>query len=398
MKNLKYLLLFAIVFACQPDTDSPTPIVDDVVYSVAKTMEVTGVEIDLEIEGESNARGHWRSRCTVPEKPKSNCEDPDVITFDDQGLVDGDFVSSVEMGGGTITIAVEGVNVRFPGDNAAMIFDSNNPNPAGDDLDLGTPNEAYGGPGEGDGGASNQFALNNMLIVSEDLDPNDPDDDNWSNGKIYFDFSDIKGGANIISLDVVDIDEGQADDGAYVSLLDENDNEIARYLIPATGDNGYARLDLEKTAGVYKMIVKLNGSGAIDNLSYCYGEVKDCGCTHSHGYWKKDREGWEKLHNGQDSKFFCSGQTWHDVLTCPVKGNAYYILSKQYVAAVLNIKNGACAPDLVKYKLMKATMFFMWYKPSRCNDMSERTKRKIVAIADYLEKYNTGVVGPGHCD
>jgi hypothetical protein len=36
------------------------------------------------------------------------------------------------------------IYILFPGQNAAMIFDSSNP--TGGDWDLGTPNEMFGGP------------------------------------------------------------------------------------------------------------------------------------------------------------------------------------------------------------------------------------------------------------
>lgn len=63
----------------------------------------------------------------------------------------------------------------------AMIFDSSNP--SGDDWDLGTPNEKFGGPGKGIGGESglykNDKPLGNVVIVSEDEDASDPDDSEY---------------------------------------------------------------------------------------------------------------------------------------------------------------------------------------------------------------------------
>ena len=396
MKKLIFLLSLTLIFACQ-ETNDVQPVVDEVPVSVAKTMDVLGIEVDLEVEGDANARGHWKKKCYVPEKPKSNCDDPDMITFDDQGFTAGDFVDKVEMGAGTVTIFVDGANIRFPGQNAAMIFDSNNPNPDGDDRDLGTPNQAYGGPGIGDGGASNKLELNNLLILSEDMDPTDPDDDNWSNGKIYFDFSDIEGGATVISLDVVDIDQEQADREAYVLLQDADGNDIKKLLIPATGDNGYARIDLEKTAGVYTMVVRLAGSGAIDNLAYCYEGADPCGCTKTWQQWSSTNDGWNKIWKGQNTKFYRSGMTWGEILNSQ-SNDVYIVLAKEYIAAVLNIKNGVCVPDAIKWKVLKASLFFKWYRPNQCRSLSKRTQNKIGAWAVKLEKYNTGLIGPGSCN
>ena len=46
--------------------------------------------------------------------------------------------------------------------NAAIIFDSSNP--TGLDLDLGSPNESFGGPGVGDGG-TDPGSLNNLHLM-----------------------------------------------------------------------------------------------------------------------------------------------------------------------------------------------------------------------------------------
>ena len=61
-------------------------------------------------------------------------------------------------------------NTNHP--NVCISFDSGNP--TGGDRDLGTPNQAFGGPGVGSGGepgmpGENNTALHNVLIIAEDV-------------------------------------------------------------------------------------------------------------------------------------------------------------------------------------------------------------------------------------
>jgi len=72
----------------------------------------------------------------------------------------------------------------------AMIFDSSAP--TGGDLDLGTPNQDFGGPGIGVAGENgslfpNTEALGNVLIISEDENAAAPNDNRWG-GVLTFDF------------------------------------------------------------------------------------------------------------------------------------------------------------------------------------------------------------------
>ena len=112
--------------------------------------------------------------------------------MDFEGLTEGEIVSEVSTGSGVSgdlkgTVGVFGFNPSFGvGTNAAVVYDSACPpggTPAdcsGEDVDLGTPNEDFGGPGvDGDGDSStggevgspfqNDAALFNVLIVGEDL-------------------------------------------------------------------------------------------------------------------------------------------------------------------------------------------------------------------------------------
>ena len=136
-----------------------------------------------------------------------------VVDF--EGLPAGTVVSSLSTGGGGISgdpvagfIGVDGFDPTLAG-NRAMVFDSACPvggNPAdcsGGDDDLGTPNEGFGGPGHSDdgSGASNDAPLGKVLILSEDLDSDDPDDADNSGSQFDFDFSTFGPGAvTVVSI------------------------------------------------------------------------------------------------------------------------------------------------------------------------------------------------------
>ncbi len=105
----------------------------------------------------------------------------EAITF--EGFEAGARISGVFASRGSGPIYVEATNPRLrTGTNAAVVFDSSCPpsglprDCSGNDADLGTPNQEFGGPGRGVGGArSNDTALGKLLIVAENLADEDED-------------------------------------------------------------------------------------------------------------------------------------------------------------------------------------------------------------------------------
>jgi hypothetical protein len=131
------------------------------------------------------------------------------------------------------------------------------------------------------------------------------------------------------------------------------------------------------------------------------------GCTLTQGYWKthsdygpakKSDPTWDLLAGGlgPDTTFFLSGQTWYEVFwTSPKKGNAYYNLAHQYMAAKLNLLSGATSTAGVDAAITWAETFFSTYTPS---NWPKALKTTIVQNAGVLGSYNEGLTGPGHCD
>jgi len=131
------------------------------------------------------------------------------------------------------------------------------------------------------------------------------------------------------------------------------------------------------------------------------------GCTLTQGYWKTHSEygpapyddTWDMLPDGADTTFFLSGQSYHQVLwTPPQRGNAYFILAHQYIAAHLNVLNDAMIPDAVLAAWSDANDLFEIYTPEAVGARQNRTVRqRFITLASMLDDYNSGLIGPGHC-
>jgi len=132
------------------------------------------------------------------------------------------------------------------------------------------------------------------------------------------------------------------------------------------------------------------------------------GCTLTPGYWKTHSiygpapydDTWALLlPSGETSPFFLSTKTYFQVLKTSPAGNAYYILSFQYIAAELNFLNGA-DPSAAQEAFDDATELFELYTPAAIGAMkgSNPIRQQFVALATILNNYNNGLIGPGHCD
>lgn len=144
------------------------------------------------------------------------------------------------------------------------------------------------------------------------------------------------------------------------------------------------------------------------NVVGCGGD----GCTLTVGYWKTHSSygpaahpdaTWELLGDAdgdgteefQDEEFYLSGLTYYEILwTSPPKGNPYFILAHQFIAATLNGLAGADT-SAVNTQLAFANNFFTTETPST---LSKTDKTNALTAAQALDNYNNGITGPGHCD
>lgn len=135
------------------------------------------------------------------------------------------------------------------------------------------------------------------------------------------------------------------------------------------------------------------------------------GCTLTQGYWKthgdpantkKFDTTWNLLPGGlgPSTTFFLSGASWIQVFNTSPSGNAYYQLAHQYMAARLNILNGASAPGSVTTAISSATTLFNTYTPAQIGALkgNDALRQQFISLAGTLGSYNEGTIGPGHCD
>lgn len=129
------------------------------------------------------------------------------------------------------------------------------------------------------------------------------------------------------------------------------------------------------------------------------------GCTLTQGYWKthSDRgpapydDAWKNVGAlEEDTAFYLSGKTWYQVFWTPPAGNAYYNLAHQYMAAKLNVLNGASTTAAVDAALAGANTLL---SAQGVNDttLSAAERKLALAYASTLDQYNNGLIGPGHC-
>ncbi len=125
-------------------------------------------------------------------------------------------------------------------------------------------------------------------------------------------------------------------------------------------------------------------------------------CTLTQGYWKTHSalgpapydDNWANLDPLEEGTlFYASGQTWHEVFWTPPAGNAYYNLAHQYMAAKLNLLNGADGATISK-TIAQAEALFASLDGTTLTKTQTSLARK---LASTLDSYNNGLIGPGHC-
>lgn len=178
---------------------------------------------------------------------------------DASGSMFSDFTLSVLNGGG--------------GPHSLVLFDS--AHPSGEDADLGTPNQTFGGPGLGSGGESGQSGQNgeafgNLLIIAENLIDTNPSDgrvdnpdDEAGGGLIRFTFEEPTA---VDGLMLIDIDE----DSRAGFTLYHGETLVATAQAGALGDNSAELIQLANHGVITQLDIELAGSGGLAYIEYHY--------------------------------------------------------------------------------------------------------------------------------
>ena len=152
-----------------------------------------------------------------------------------------------------------------------------------------------------------------------------------------------------------------------------------------------------------------NDTDESGNDNWTVNILVDCfqGCTLTQGYWKNhSREGKAPYDDGwqllgvleEDTLFFNSAKTWYELFQMPPKGgNAYIQLAHQYMAAKLNILNGASETAAVTSAIAGAEALFT---AQGVGDMTLTKPETSTARghAGALGTFTAGAIGPGTVD
>jgi hypothetical protein len=134
------------------------------------------------------------------------------------------------------------------------------------------------------------------------------------------------------------------------------------------------------------------------------GTVTPCantggGCAYTQGYWgSKPGVVWPQPYD-RNGNFYLSGQTWQQVLdTAGNTAPGYYQLAHQFIAATLNVANGAYVPTGISTTLALADEWLNNNAPSVCTANGSCGQQR--DWAKVLDQYNNGlyVGGPPHCE
>ncbi len=272
--------------------------------------------------------------------------------------------------------------IAFGGQLTPRIFDTVDPDQCNsfDDDDLIFPDGTFG----------------NVLIIQ---DPNKKGcaNDYKKGGMINFDFSAL-GTVSINCLTLFDTEESGVIDGDRVSgaiyLYDEAGDQMGDYIhIPGISD-GSAQVIEVGMSGIARMEVVFLGSGAISSI--CLNpEDTDPGCTFTQGRWKN-----KQVRDGAwcvplDYTFDSWDGGWLDILNTPTRGNAYYILAHQYIAAYLNVNCLDADTDDIEDAFSAAGEWLNAYTP---DNWPANTRSVAISLSETLDDFNNGRIGPGKCD
>jgi hypothetical protein len=89
--------------------------------------------------------------------------------------------------------------------------------------------------------------------------------------------------------------------------------------------------------------------------------------------------------------------TWFTTFTTPPKGNPYYQAADQFMAATLNVANGADG-SIIAAELKTAYQFFLSNTPTSWLGFTNRTA--LIGWSSLFASFNEGTLtgGPAHCD
>jgi len=118
------------------------------------------------------------------------------------------------------------------------------------------------------------------------------------------------------------------------------------------------------------------------------------GCTQPMEYWMNNPEDWP-LEQFQIGDVEYDQTAAIDILYIDPLGDATYFLARQYIASLLNISSPA-DPTSILGLVAETETWFQAYPLG--SDPKKQARKDGLKLADALEVYNLGIVGPGACE
>ncbi len=237
----------------------------------------------------------------------------------------------------------------------------------------------------------------NALVIQEDGVTACANDRRFG-GVVTVDFTGVEGSVHINCLTFFDTEErginpstGNPYSGA-VLLLDSDLNLIKEVEIPGLLDGQATGLPIDADNVAFMQVVLL-GSGALTGI--CLDIDDDPGCTYTQGRWKNKNAKDGVWTEDFDMTFGDCDEGWLDILNTPTKGNAYYILAHQYIAAYLNVKYFDADTDEIEAEFTAAGE---WLNAYCADSWPEETRETAIQLSEVLDQFNNGYIGPGHCE
>ncbi|MEI7554513.1 hypothetical protein [Candidatus Chlorohelix sp.] len=113
-------------------------------------------------------------------------------------------------------------------------------------------------------------------------------------------------------------------------------------------------------------------------------------CTYTQGYWKTHPESWP-VNSLTIGGVNYSKDQLIKIFNTPPKGDASYILMDQLIAAKLNLISGASDSAVASTISNSDT----WLSANKLGSKSK--DQAAINMANTLDQFNNGLIGPGHC-
>lgn len=221
----------------------------------------------------------------------------------------------------------------------------------------------------------------------------------------------VNGGSGSFPVDFADAPDSETDECVNFtdSLVSEANQAICASDLPLTITYPltlkYDVCGTYEVPNVATITTNDTGTSTSDGANVTVDVPCTGGCSLTQGYWKThSRKGpapyddnWQNVGpNQEDTLFFKSGQTWYQVFWTAPRGNVFYQLAHQYMAAKLNYYNGADT-SVITAALSQAEGLFGAI-PENSTSVPSASRATWSALATTLDQYNNGAIGPGHCE